>query len=174
MAGPKPNAAGNFASPKSAKEGKMLRWRRCPRRPFLRVVFFVVLPLLFVRQAVAQLEELAEFKGVNIPFSFKHEDRVVEKGSCDFILMRNMPNTFMLNIKKRGKSLLLISGGEKIDYMMQGNAVALEKDPDIPKNAKLSIKRVPGENVLYVIIETGKRARSCPFHKIRFRLEYLE
>jgi len=25
-----------------------------------------------------------------------------------------------------------------------------------------------------VIIETGKRARSCPFHKIRFKLEYLE
>lgn len=152
----------------------MWRWCRCPRRPSLRTVFLVVIPLLCFRQASAQLEELANFKGVDLPFSLKHEDLVVEKGPCDFVLMRNLPNTFMLRIKKRGKSLVMISGGEKIDYPMQGNALALEKDPDIPKFGKLSMKKAPGENVLYVIIETGKRTRSCPYHKIRFKLEYLE
>jgi len=120
------------------------------------------------------LEELAEFEGVNVPFTLKHEDRVMEKGTFDFIVLRNLPNTFMLRIKKRGKSVALISGGEKIDYPMQGSAVALERDPDIPKFAKLSMKKVPGENVLYVVVETGKQARSCPYHKIRFKLEYLE
>lgn len=152
----------------------MCRWCRCPRRPFLRAVILIVIPFIFFHHASAQSQVLVEFKRAEVPFSLKHEDRIVEKGLCDLILMKNLPNTFMLRIKGRGKSSILISGGEKIDYPMQGSALALEKDPDVPKFAKLTMKKAPEENVLYIIIETGKRTKSSPYHKIRFKLEYLE
>ena len=68
----------------------------------------------------------------------------------------------------------LIAGGEKINYPGQGDFLALQMNPEIPKLAKLGLKKDPEQNVVYVIFETGKQIRSCPFHKIRFKFECLE
>jgi len=45
-------------------------------------------------------------------------------------------------------------------------------DPEIPKNAKLQIKRNPALKIVYIIFESGKHAQICTLHKIRFKVEY--
>jgi hypothetical protein len=111
---------------------------------------------------------------VNLPFALKSETVLLEKGKYDFILLRNVPNVFLLKIKKQGKTIGLISGGEKINYPDQGNLNLLQSNPDIPKFAKLTIKRDRTRKIADIILETGKHASGCPFHKIRFRFECVE
>jgi hypothetical protein len=129
---------------------------------------------LSLNQAFAQLQELAEFKGINLPFALKYEDQIFEKGKYDLIVLRNLPMTFLLKIKKQGKTICLISGGEKVNYPDQGNLNLLQMNPDIPKFAKLTIKRNRALKIAYIIFETGKQTELCPFHKIRFKLECVE
>lgn len=138
---------------------------------FLGGYFGVYLLMICLVQAWAQTEELAEFQGVNLPFDLKSEKVLLDKGKYDFLLVRNPPNLFLLKIKKKGKTIGLISGGEKINYPGQGDLILLQNDPDIPKFAKLTIKRDPANKIAYLILETGKQARRCPFHKIRFDFE---
>ena len=137
-------------------------------------IFCVFLLTICFGQALAQMQELAEFKGVNLPFALKSENVLLEKGKYDFILIKNLPNFFLLRIKKQGKTISLISGGEKIDYPGQGNLGLLQNNPDIPKFGKLTIKRDPTLRIAYIILETGKQAALCPLHKIRFKLDSLE
>lgn len=130
--------------------------------------------MLCFGQALAQTQELAEFKDINLPFALKSENVLLEKGKYDFVLIRNLPNVFLLKIKKQGKTVDLISGGEKINYPAQGDITLLQNSPDIPKFGKLTIKSNPALKIAYIILETGKQARLCPYHKIRFKLEYVE
>jgi hypothetical protein len=137
--------------------------------------FLRILLILFLSSpSFAQIQELCEFKGVKIPWTLKYEDIVIEKGKCDLIILRHGTNTrlFYLKIKKKGKTICLIPKGERVKYKNQGNLIALENDPDIPKNAKLQIKRNPVLKIVYIIFESGKNARICPFHKVRFKVEY--
>jgi hypothetical protein len=120
------------------------------------------------------LQELAEFKDVNLPFALKYENALLENGKYDFVLLRNLPSVFLLKIKKQGKTIGLISGGEKINYPAQGDITLLQNDPDIPKFGKLTIKSNPALKIATIILETRKQARLCPFHKISFKLEYVE
>jgi hypothetical protein len=129
---------------------------------------------LSFNQAIAQSQELAEFKDINLPFALKYEDQTFEKGKYEMIVIKNLPMTFLLKIKKQGKTIGLISGGEKLNYPDQGNLSLLQMNPDIPKFAKLAIKRNPALKIAYIIIETGKKTALCPFHKIRFKLECVE
>jgi len=137
-------------------------------------VFLVFLLTLCSSQAFPQLQELAEFKDVNLPFALKSENVLLEKGKYDFVLLKNLPNLFLLKIKKQGKTVGLISGGEKINYPAQGDISLLQNSPDIPKFGKLTIKREPGLKIAYIIVETGKQATACPFHKIRFKFDCVE
>lgn len=139
-----------------------------------RSIFLVFLLTLCSGLGFAQLQELAEFKDVTLPFSLKSENALIEKGKYDFVLMKNLPEVFLLKIKSKGKTVDLISGGEKINYPAQGDITLLQMDPDIPKLAKLSIKSNPALKIAYIIIETGKQARRCPFLKIRFKLDRVE
>jgi hypothetical protein len=139
-----------------------------------RSIFCVFLLALCFGPALAQIQELAELDGVNLPFALKSETVLLEKGKYDFILLRNVPNVFLLKIKKQGKTIGLISGGEKINYPDQGNLNLLQSNPDIPKFAKLTIKRDRTRKIADIILETGKHASGCPFHKIRFRFECVE
>jgi hypothetical protein len=144
----------------------------------MRILFKQVLLIFFLMlcfgQALAQTQELAEFKDINLPFALKSENVLLEKGKYDFVLIRNLPNVFLLKIKKQGKTVDLISGGEKINYPAQGDITLLQNSPDIPKFGKLTIKSNPALKIAYIILETGKQARLCPYHKIRFKLEYVE
>lgn len=141
---------------------------------FSKNIYLVFLLILSFSQAFAQLQELGEFKDVNLPFNLKHEDLSIEKGKYDMVFLRNLPSTFLLQIKKQGKIICLISGGEKVNYPEQGNLNLLQVNPDIPKFAKITIKRNPALKIAYIIFETGKHAKVCPYHKIRFKFECAE
>jgi hypothetical protein len=129
--------------------------------------------LFLASPAVAQLQELHEFKGVEIPWTLKYEDVVIEKGKCDLTFLRHgsSTNLFYLKIKKKGKKSFLIPNGERVRYKDQGNLLALQNDPEIPKDAKLQIKRNPVVKIVYIIFESGKKALICPLHKVRFKLK---
>lgn len=139
-----------------------------------RLVLCALLLALCFGPALAQIEELAELDGANLPFALKSENVLLEKGKYDFILLRNHPNVFLLKIKKQGRTIGLISGGEKINYPDQGHLNLLQSNPEIPKFAKLTIKRDSTLKIAYVILKTGKHARRCPFHKVRFKFDCVE
>lgn len=137
--------------------------------------FLSILLMLFLSSpSFAQLQTLHEFKDVKIPWTLKYEDIVIEKGKCDLIFLRHGTNTklFYLKIKKKGKTICLIPKGERVAYKDQGNLLTLLNDPKIPKNAKLQIKRNPALKIVYIIFESGKHARICALHKLRFKVEY--
>lgn len=139
--------------------------------------FLSFLLILFLSSpSIAQLQELYEFKGVEIPWTLKYEDVVIEKGKCDLVFLRHGTSTrlFYLKIKKSGKTICLIPKGERVPYKDQGNLLALQNDPEIPKKAKLQIKRNPALKIVYIIFETGKHTQICPFHKIRFKVAYKD
>jgi hypothetical protein len=137
-------------------------------------IYLVFLLTLSFGQAFAQLQELGEFKDINLPFTLKYEDQIFEKGKYDLIFLRNFPSTFLLKIKKQGKTICLIPGGEKVNYPEQGNLNLLQMNPDIPKFGKLTIKRNPALKISYIICETGKQTQVCPFYKIRFKFDCVE
>lgn len=126
----------------------------------------ILLIMILLCPAIAQMKLICEFKDVEIQFNLKHEDYIFEKGKYDFELLR-MGNVFYLRIKKKEKPICLIPGGEKLNY---------EKltDPDIPKHAKLNIKKNPALKIAYIIFETGSHHPDYPFIKVRFKLEYEE
>ena len=123
-------------------------------------IFLSILLILFLSSpSFAQLQELHEFKGVKIPWTLKYEDIVIEKGKCDLIFLRHGTNTrlFYLKIKKRGKTICLIPKGERVKYKDQGNLIALENDPDIPKkmpNYKLKGIQYLKLHILYLNLVT--------------------
>ena len=137
--------------------------------------FLSILLVLFLSSpSFAQIQELMEFQDVKISWTLKYKDIIIEKGKCDLVFLRHGTNTrlFYLKIKKRGKTICLIPKGERVKYKDHGNLLALHNDPEIPKNAKLQIKRNPALKIVYIIFESGKNAGICPFHKIRFKVEY--
>jgi len=144
------------------------------RKILFKYVFLTFFLTFCSSPAFSQLEELAEFKDVNLPFALKSENTLLEKGTYDFILLKNIPNVFLIKIKKKDKTVGLISGGEKINYPAQGDITLLQKSPDIPESGKLTIKSNPLLKTAYIILETGKKARLCPYHKIRFKLDRME
>jgi len=143
-------------------------------KTFFKYLFVLFLVTLSIGQAFAQLQELGEFKDVNLAFALRYEDQTLEKGKYDMMFLKNLPNVFLLKIKKQGKTICLISGGEKVNYPEQGDLSLLQGNPDIPRLGKITIKRNPALKIAYIIFETGKEARICPYHKIRFKLECLE
>jgi hypothetical protein len=140
----------------------------------LKKILLLFLVILSTSQAFGQIQELGEFKDVNLPFTLKYADQIFEKGKYDMVFLKNIPNFFLLKIKKQGKTICLISGGEIVNYPGQGNLSLLQDNPDIPKLAKLTIRRVQALKIAYIIFETGKQAPLCPFYKIRFKFEYME
>ena len=126
----------------------------------------ISLIMIFVCPAVAQMKLICEFKDVEIQYDLKHEDSLFERGEYDFELLR-MGNVFYLRIKKEGKTIFLLPGGEKVSYESL-------TDPDIPKNAKFKIKRNPVLKIAYIIFESGMHHPDYPAVKVRFKLEYEE
>ncbi len=121
--------------------------------------------------AIAQQKRIHIFKGVEIPWTLKYGDDVVEKGTYDLVLIKNTSTAFSLQIKKKKETVCLILDGERISYKYQSDLRKLMRDPNIPKKATLRMKRNPALKRLYFIIETGKFGTSS-FHKLRFRVQY--
>ena len=111
-----------------------------------------------------------KFKGVAIPFNLKYEDTIFKKGKYDFeILIHHKQQVFYLRILKKGKGLCLMSG-ERLKYKSYG--FEKMKDPKIPDQPTLRIKKHPTGKIVNIIFESGKKTAIYPFEKIRFKLEY--
>lgn len=134
-------------------------------------VLVVFLILLLASPIFAQLIDIGEFKGVEIPFRLKFQDIVIEKGSYNLEVLKN-PNTpsCYLRIKKGTKILCLIEG-ERLEYETYG----FEKmtDPSIPQKPRLKMKRNAEEKVVYFTVETG-RDSLFPYLWLRFKMGYEE
>jgi hypothetical protein len=121
----------------------------------------------------AQMQSLAEFEDVNIPFDLKYKDLIIKGGKYNLEFFKHGVNqVFYLKIKKGNKTICLIPEGERVKYKGQGNINLLMDNPDIPSDSRLSIKRNPALKIAYIIFETGKRANVYPFYKLRFKVEY--
>lgn len=134
----------------------------------------ILLILILFWPAKAQMQTLGEFEGVEIPVNLKHEDIVIEKGKYDLEFIKHGQNAFYLKFKKKGKTVCLIPGGERVMYENQGDLTLLGLDPDIPENARFKMKKNPVLKIAYIIFETGKHSMICPYYKIRFKIKYEE
>ena len=133
--------------------------------------FFLVLvfssPVL-----TSQLKLLCKFKGLAIPYTLKYQGKVLEKGKYDLEAVKKATSTdYYLRIKKRGKVLDLIRG-EQWDYQTRGTY--LMRDPSIPDEPTLKMKKNMEEKLFTITIETGRKNRIVPFARIRFTFEYEE
>jgi hypothetical protein len=127
--------------------------------------------LVLAASAAAQLIDIGKFKGVQVPYTLKFEDKVLEKGRYDLEALKN-PNTpsCYLRLKKGGKVMCLVEG-ERLDYEAQG--MSRMTDPEIPDKPRLKMKRNTEEKVLIFMVETG-RDSLFPYLLLRFKLEYEE
>ena len=141
------------------------------KRTYFIALRFLLLMFLLV-PANAQMQTLMKFEDVKIPFDMQYEDTDIKSGKYDLEFLKHGPNqVYYLKIIKKNKTVCLVSGGKKVDYKGQGSVSLLMKDPDIPEDAKLSVKRNPVLKIAYVILETGKHAKPYPFLKIRFKIK---
>jgi hypothetical protein len=127
--------------------------------------------LVLAAPAAAQLIDIGKFKGVQIPYTLKFEDKVLEKGRYDLEALKN-PNTpsCYLRLKKGGKVMCLVEG-ERLDYEAQG--MSRMTDSEIHDKPRLKMKRNTEEKVLIFMVETG-RDSLFPYLLLRFKLEYEE
>ena len=133
----------------------------------------IILIMVVLFPAYAQMQSLFEFEDVNIPFDLKHEDLIIKAGKYDLEFFKHGANqVFYLKIKKDNKTICLIAEGERVRYKNQSSLGLLRQDPDIPEDCRLKIKRNPALKIAYIIFETGKRAMAYPFYKIRFKIGY--
>lgn len=136
-----------------------------------RQIFGVMLVLVLAALAAAQLIDIGKFKGVEIPYTLKFEDKVLEKGRYDLETLKN-PDTpsCYLRFKKGGKIICLVEG-ERLTIEARGGARLT--DQSIPDSPRLKMKRNTEEKVLIFTVETGRRSR-FPFLLLQFKLEYEE
>jgi hypothetical protein len=119
-----------------------------------------------------QLKLLCKFKGVQIPYTLKYRNSVLEKGKYDLEAVKKATATdYYLRIKKGGKVIDLILG-EQWDYQTRGTYVM--RDPEIPDKPTMKMRKNSAEKTFTIIVETGKKNRTAPFARLRFIFEYEE
>jgi len=131
----------------------------------------VLMILALIAPAAAQLIDIGKFKGVQIPYTLKFEDKVLEKGTYDLEALKNptTPSCY-LRFKKGGKIICLVEG-EKLDYEAHG--MSRMSDVEIPNQPRLKMKKNAEEKLLIFTVETGRSSR-FPFLLLKFNLEYEE
>ncbi|MFZ2054625.1 MAG: hypothetical protein WAU81_10555 [Candidatus Aminicenantales bacterium] len=80
----------------------------------------VLMIFLMAAPAAAQLIDIGKFKGVEIPYSMKFEDKVLEKGRYDLETLKN-PDTPSCYLRfKKGSKIICLVEGERLDYEAHG------------------------------------------------------
>jgi len=139
------------------------------KRIFTNLLLIFLIIILFC-PATAMTTRVYKFKGVAIPFDLKYKDSIFKKGKYDFeILFHHKQQVFYLKILKKGKGLCLIPG-EKLKYKSYGWERL--RDPKIPDQPTLRIKKYPTGKIVNIIFESGKKTAIYPLVKVRFKLEY--
>lgn len=146
----------------NTKEKKMFK-----QKLFFKL-FNVLLLLCFVTPATAQMKRVFKFHNVKLPFNLILKNSVIKKGTYHFEFLRHQ-GLYYLRILKRSKVLCFISGDQS-RYESYGSQKF--KDPNIPKNPRLQLKKNPKEKKIYIIFESGKKTRIYPFIKVKFKMEY--
>jgi len=124
--------------------------------------------------AWTQTERISVFKGVEFPFDFKSGDTIIEKGRYDLEIYYSKVDTnflYFLRIMRKGKFLYEIPG-ERIEYSAT-TIQELRKDPKIPKEPTIRIKKIPESNLVNILFESGKTG-NMPFEKAFFRVEEIQ
>ncbi len=121
--------------------------------------------------AAAQFIDIAKFKGVEIPFTMKYEDKVLEKGKYDLETLKDRNNpVYYLRFKKSGKVICMVEGEQ---LTVEARGMSRMSDENIPDNPRLKMKKNTAEKVLIITVETGRRSQ-FPFQLLQFKLEYEE
>jgi len=132
--------------------------------------FLVFLIAALAAPAEAQWIRLGKFKGVDIPYTLKYKDKVLEKGQYDIEAVKH-PKTpqCYLWFKKNGDEICIVEG-EWLTLPVRGGA--RRTDPSIPNTPRLKMKKDTEENVLILTLETGRR-NPRPYLLIRFKMELV-
>lgn len=140
-----------------------------------RVLWYsFVLAVFTVCSGWAEMQRLSIFRGVDIPFDFRAGDTVVEHGKYDLEVHISKVDTnylYVLKFMRKGKTLYDIPG-QRIEYQ----AVTMQdlaKDPKIPKEPTIRIRKLPMGNLVDFIYESGKTG-NMPFEKAYFRVEQIQ
>jgi hypothetical protein len=123
---------------------------------------------------LAETQRISIFRGVDIPFDFKSGDIVVDQGKYDLDVHFSKVDTiylYLLKFMRKGKVLYEISG-QRIEYQAQ-TISELSRDPKIPKEPTIRIRKLPGGNLVDFIFESGKTG-NMPFEKAFFRVEQIQ
>jgi len=123
---------------------------------------------------LAETQRISIFRGVDIPFDFKSGDIVVDQGKYDLDVHFSKVDTnylYLLKFMRKGKVLYEISG-QRIEYQAQ-TITDLARDPKIPKEPTIRIRKLPGGNLVDFIFESGKTG-NMPFEKAFFRVEQIQ
>jgi hypothetical protein len=94
----------------------------------------VLMIFLMAAPAAAQLIEISIFKGVEIPYTLKHGDKLLEKGRYDLEAVKN-PNSpsYYLRFKKKGKVICLVQGEQLTVEARAGSRLIDKSIPDNPR-----------------------------------------
>ena len=129
--------------------------------------------LFFADLAMAQMDPIYRFKGVNVPVKLKIKNKILEKGTYDLeFLGTSSPVLYFVRIMKGGKILDMFQG-EEWPY-------ASEIVPDVAHSAeapqkptlKMALNR--SEKLLTLVFESGRTAAKHPLMRARFKLPYEE
>jgi hypothetical protein len=124
--------------------------------------------------ATAEMVRVAFFKGTAIPFGLKYKDIVLEKDKYDLEVLFSKADTnflYLLRFIKKGTILCEVSG-LRLEYATTF-LPELNKDPNIPNEPTIRMKKMPPGNTINIIFESGKKA-NIPFEKVVFKMEYIQ
>lgn len=136
-----------------------------------RCLIGALIIFLITGPAAAQFVDIAKFKGVQIPYTMKFEDKVLEKGKYDLETLKDRNNpVYYLRFKKSRKVICMIEGEQ---LTVESRGMSRMSDEDIPDNPRLKMKKNTTEKILIITVETGRRSL-FPFQLLQFKLEYEE
>ncbi len=139
-------------------------------RIFIKYLVILFVLLLLPPDVTAQMKSVYKFKNLQIPFDLKHNDSTFNKSKYDIEILRQQTTWYLRLIKNRKFLCTII--GTSLEYENKGTDKL--EDPDIPDKPTLKMKKLPEENVLEIIFETGKKANLYPFCKVSFKIGYAE
>lgn len=137
----------------------------------VRCLHGVIAILILASPAAAQWVRLGKFKGIEVPYTLKYKDKVLEKGLYDVEAVKH-PTTPQCYLRfMKNDELICFVEGEQLTLPIRGGARRI--DPSIPNTPRLKMKKDTEEKVLIIMVETG-RHNPRPYLLIRFKMEYEE
>lgn len=141
------------------------------RKRFFGGCVLVFLIVILAAPAAAQWIPLGKFKGIEIPYTLKYKDKILEKGKYDIEAVKH-PRTPQCYLRfKKNDEIICFVEGEWLTLPVRGGARRI--DPSIPNTPRLKMKKDTEEKVLIFMLETGRR-NPRPYLLIRFKMEYEE